>query len=234
MIAVLASGPGSNFEALAQYFKGQIQVLICNVEKAKVLELAKQYEIPSLLIPHKNFKTRGGHEIEIIENLKKFPQIKIVVLAGYMRVLSPTFFQYFRGMDPAVSPKGSPRDDNKNNAIKIINLHPAHLDEYKGAHAFEFAVENKFPRWGISVHKVTEELDSGELLNSVEFPIYPYETVAHLKQRTKVYEHQILIQTVEELLQPPTEVGGIEFGTRVEKQPGPEGPGFLPIVKKEK
>ena len=197
MIAVLASGQGSNFEALAQYFKGHIRVLICNVEKAKVLELAKQYEIPSLLIPHKKFKTRSEHEIEIIENLKKFHEIKILVLAGYMRVLSPTFFEYFRGMDSAVSPKGSPRGDN---AIKIINLHPAHLDEYKGAHAFEFAVENKFPRWGISVHKVTEELDSGELLNSVEFPIYPYETVAHLKQRTKVYEHQILIQTVEELL----------------------------------
>lgn len=177
MIAVFASGQGSNFEALAQNFPKQICALICNIEDAPVLELAKKYHIPSFLIPHKNFKTRSEHEQAIINILKEFSQIKLVVLAGYMRVLTPYFFEHYK---------------NQN----IINLHPAHLDEYKGAHAYEYAIECKYPRWGLSIHKVTKELDSGALLNSMEFPLYPYESIDDVKKRAKKFEHELLISTI--------------------------------------
>ncbi|MES2615257.1 MAG: formyltransferase family protein [Bdellovibrionota bacterium] len=182
-IAVLASGQGSNFESLAQNFPNSICALICNVEGAQVLELAKKYEVPSFLIPHKNFKTRAEHEKEIIAVLSQFKELKLIVLAGYMRVLTKTFFLEYSNSMP-----------------KIINLHPAHLEQYKGAHAYEYAVANKYPRWGLSIHEVTEELDSGQLLNSTEFTIYPQESAHELKNRIKYLEHKLLVETIKNIL----------------------------------
>lgn len=183
MIAIFASGTGSNFEALANNFPNQICALLCNVEGAPVLNLAKKNGISSFLIPHKNFKTREDHEKEILRILKQFPNLKLVVLAGYMRVLTPFFFQEFFKL-----------------GIQIINLHPAHLCDYKGPAAYEYAVENKFSRWGLSVHNVTEQLDSGELLNSTEFSVYPYETANDVKKRVKTLEHNLLVATVKNIL----------------------------------
>lgn len=180
MIAVLASGDGSNFEALAQHFPKQICALICNVESAYVIERAKKHHIPYFLIPHKNFKTRAEHEKEVIHILSQFVGVKLVVLAGYMRVLSPFFFS-----------KPLPL---------CINLHPAHLDQFKGADAYEYAVRHKYPSWGLSIHKVTQELDSGELLGACEFPLFPYESVSEVKARVKNLEHELLVSTVKRIL----------------------------------
>ncbi len=181
MIAILASGDGSNFEALASHFQKQISTLICNVEGAFVLKRAEKYHIPHFLIPHKNFSSRVEHEKEIVAQLKSFSALKLIVLAGYMRVLSPYFFKEL-------------------GHILTINLHPAHLQEYKGAHAYEYATFHKYPRWGLSIHKVTEELDSGTLLNSIEFEIYPYETVEDIKKRVKILEHKLLVNTVAKII----------------------------------
>lgn len=182
MIAVFASGQGSNFEALAQHFPNQISALICNVSLAPVLKLAEKYHIPSYDVPHKNFSTRAEHERAIISILNELNNIEFIILAGYMRVLTAQFFQLWQNKTP------------------IFNLHPAHLEEYKGAHAYEFAVKHKFPRWGLSFHEVTEKLDSGKLFSSTEFSLFPYESVEQVKARIKKLEHQFLINSVESLL----------------------------------
>ena len=181
LMVVFASGKGSNFQALANHFSNQIAALVCNKEDAPVIQIAKKYKIPCYVIPHKNYSTRSEHEIAMWNELNKINFFQFFVLAGYMRVLSPTFFEKL---------------GNK----KIINLHPAHLEEYKGAHAYEFAVDHKFPRWGLSVHDVTPELDSGALIHSTEFPIFPYESVAQLKNRAQKIEHNLLIESVQSII----------------------------------
>ena len=179
-MVVFASGKGSNFHALAQHFSTQIEALVCNREDAPVIEIAKKYNISCYVIPHKNYSTRSEHEIAVWNELNKINSFQFIVLAGYMRVLSPTFFE-------------------KLGQKKIINLHPAHLEDYKGAHAYEFAVEHKFPRWGLSVHDVTPKLDSGALIHSTEFAIFPYESVEQLKSRVQKIEHNLLVESVQSI-----------------------------------
>lgn len=186
MIFVLASGSGTNFEAIAKNFHAKINGLICNVENAKVIEKAKLLNINSFLIPHKKFSTRELHEKEIVTQIKQFPTTTLIVLAGYMRVLTPSFFKELQ--------------EQFSNPPLLINLHPAPLELYKGAHAYEYVIKHKLPYWGLSVHKVIPELDSGECLQFVSFPVFPYECVEQLKDRIRPLEHKILIDTIHSIL----------------------------------
>ncbi|WGL59405.1 formyltransferase family protein [Pigmentibacter sp. JX0631] len=187
MILVLASGSGTNFAALAKEFEQKISGLICNNPEAKVIEKAKASNINVHIIAHKNFSSREDHEKKIVECIGKYKEIKLIILAGYMRVLTATFFSELK--------------TTFNNTLPlIINLHPAPLQLYKGAHAYEYAVNNKFSHWGLSVHKVIPELDSGEVLKYISFPLFPYESAQELINRVRPLEHQILIDTVHSIL----------------------------------
>ncbi|MBX9836757.1 MAG: hypothetical protein K2X69_00445 [Silvanigrellaceae bacterium] len=185
MIIVLASGSGTNFEAIANAFPDKVKALVCNVENAKVIPKAASKKIPTFIVPHKNYTNRSEHEIALIKTIQHLNDIKVIVLAGYMRVLSPTFFEEVSKI------KSKP---------VLINLHPAPLDLYKGAHAYEYAIANKVTKWGLSVHEVIPELDSGKLLNYVSFPVFPYESEEQLKDRVRPLEHKILINTLNQIL----------------------------------
>ena len=187
MILVLASGSGTNFTALAKEFKQKISGLICNNPEAKVIEKANTLKINVHVIAHKNFSSREEHEKKIVECIGNYKKVKLIVLAGYMRVLTTTFFSELK-------------TTFKSSIPLIINLHPAPLQLYKGAHAYEYAVKNKFSQWGLSVHKVIPELDSGEVLNYISFPLFPYESAQELINRVRPLEHQILIDTVHSIL----------------------------------
>ncbi|MGY3804129.1 phosphoribosylglycinamide formyltransferase [Pigmentibacter ruber] len=187
MILVLASGSGTNFAAIAKEFKDKVSGLICNNPEAKVIEKAHNLNINVHIIAHKNFSSREEHERKIIECIGKYREVKLIVLAGYMRVLTSTFFSELHA-------------NFIHSAPLIINLHPAPLQLYKGAHAYEYAVSNKFSHWGLSVHKVIPELDSGEILNFISFPLFPYENVQDLIKRVRPLEHQILIDTIHSIL----------------------------------
>lgn len=186
MLAVLASGNGSNFEALAQSFPGQIDLLICNVPEAFVLNRARKHDIPQLVLNHRDFPNRSQHERAITAALLKIPMLKIVILAGYMRILTKIFFEDLQ--------------DFTTQGGHIINLHPAHLEDYKGPDGYGAAVLGRYPRWGLSVHEVTEVLDTGALLGSQEFAIYPYESEAEVRARAQVLEHALLVAVVKRLL----------------------------------
>ncbi|KAB8032125.1 formyltransferase family protein [Fluviispira multicolorata] len=185
MIVVFASGSGTNFEAIATAFPEQIIALICNKETAPVINKAHAKNIPCFVISHNKFSSRADHEIEIINKLKTLKNIKVIALAGYMRVLSPTFFKELKKITPTPL---------------LINLHPANLEKYKGAHAYEHAVENKYNKWELTVHEVIEELDSGRVLNSTEFEIYPNESSAQVQARVRPLEHKLLIDTLSKIL----------------------------------
>lgn len=186
MIIVFASGSGTNFEAVVRAFPNKVTALVCNIENALVISKANKLNVPCFVVPHKIYNNRANHEIAIFQNIQHIlKNIKIIVFAGYMRILSKTFFEKIENILPE---------------LKLINLHPAPLDLYKGAHALEYAVENKFSRWGLSVHDVIPEIDSGKLLNFIEFPIFPYESVKEVKEKTKILEHNILINTIHNIL----------------------------------
>jgi phosphoribosylglycinamide formyltransferase-1 len=184
MIFIFASGTGSNYEVLAKNFSSKIGALITNNKSAGAINVSLKYNIPCYIIPHNQYKNRQEHEKEILKKLNLEYNLKkndLIILAGYMRVLSPYFIN--------------------NCKCPIINLHPAHLDQYKGANAYQYALENKYPRWGISIHNVTKELDSGKLISSKESYIFPYENILTLKNRFQKLEHELVTKTVLAYLQ---------------------------------
>jgi phosphoribosylglycinamide formyltransferase-1 len=188
MMAVLASGNGSNFMALAEAFSGHIAALVCDVEGAPVLALAAGLGVPNRCVPSSHTVSRAEHEGAVLDALGSLLEgrpLRLCVLAGYMRILGAPFLEGFSARHPYA---------------RIVNLHPAHLDEYRGARAFQRAVEGRFPRWGLSVHEVTRVLDGGDLVEADEIPVLPWDTPESLHARARPVEHALLVRSVAAIL----------------------------------
>lgn len=145
-IAVFASGNGSNFEVIAEYFSGNedfpVKVLIYDKENAKCKDIALKYNIPAVYIDYKKYG-RIGSEEKIIGILKE-NRIKLSVLAGFMRVLSGDF----------INSAGMP----------IINIHPSLLPDLKGLNSIERAYNSNSVQTGITIHYVNDKIDDGEII----------------------------------------------------------------------
>ncbi len=200
-IAVFASGEGSNFEALCQQAQlleralpHRIELLLTNRTNAGVVQRAKKWKVPVSVVSHNQYPSRAKHEEAVIQSLQAHFEsgqnpLFAVVLAGYMRVLSPVFFTLFRSHWPQ---------------SHLLNLHPALLNDYKGPEAYSYAVQRRFPRWGITVHRVTEELDGGPRLKSSEHPVFPWEQAGALHKRFQSFEHSLLTTAIRDLLEGKT------------------------------
>jgi len=143
-IAVLFSGTGSNFEyILRNLHKKKLEVVlaITNNPQAGGIAFAKEFNIPLEVIDSKAFKSREEFDKKVVERLKE-QQLDLVVLAGFMRILTPIF----------------------TDTINAINLHPSLLPRHKGLHAIEKSFEDEHSEGGVTVHKVTSELDGGEIV----------------------------------------------------------------------
>jgi phosphoribosylglycinamide formyltransferase 1 len=143
--AIFASGRGSNAVKLIEAFKSgsipaRIALVVSNIEDAAVLERAREHDLPTLAISHKG-KSRQVHEKEILAHLNGIDHI---LLAGYLRVLSPYFLQNFKG--------------------KILNIHPALLPAFPGLHAAERQWEAGLKIAGATVHFVDDGVDTGPIL----------------------------------------------------------------------
>lgn len=119
---------------------------ITNNSNANGIKRAKKYNIPTIIIDNKNFDSREDFDKELVSELKK-DNLDLVVLAGFMRILTPTF------------------TDN----IKSINIHPSLLPHFKGAKAIERSFKSDMKEAGVSVHDVTTELDGGEIILQESF-----------------------------------------------------------------
>ena len=143
-IAVLFSGTGSNFEyILRNLHKKELEVVlaITNNPQAGGIAFAKEFNIPLEVIDSKAFKSREEFDKKVVERLKE-QKLDLVVLAGFMRILTPIF----------------------TDTINAINLHPSLLPRHKGLHAIERSFEDEHSEGGVTVHKVTSELDGGEIV----------------------------------------------------------------------
>tara|TARA_B100000945_G_scaffold87615_1_gene68145 strand:+ start:609 stop:1247 length:639 start_codon:yes stop_codon:yes gene_type:complete len=181
-IAVLASGKGSNFQNLVNLSRDgildiEIIKLITNKSNAGCINKAISSKIRYEVINDKDFKTSEEFEYQIINALSN-NQIELIVLAGWMKILSERFINSFKN--------------------RIINIHPSLLPSFKGNKAIERAFINKSLITGCSVHFVVPEVDSGELIVQGALAIKSDENIEDLKAKMHSLEHIILPQGISE------------------------------------
>ena len=179
-IAVLISGNGSNLEALIDacnknLINGSIRIVISNNPDAFGIERAKNHSIDYKIINNRKFKTREDFDQAILEELKD-SRPDLVVLAGFMRILSPVMTQAFKN--------------------KIINIHPSLLPKYPGLNTHNSVIENGDLKHGVTIHYVNEVLDGGQIIAQGEISVRSDETVDGLKARIHAIEHVMLPKIV--------------------------------------
>ena len=179
-VAVLVSGRGSNLQALIDAcampgFPAEIRLVLSNIEGAYGLERAAQANIPSATLPHKKFASREAFDDAMDEKLGE-AGIEFVCLAGFMRLLSPSFAKRWEG--------------------RIVNIHPSLLPSFKGLHVHEQALAAGVRISGCTVHYVVPELDSGPAILQAAVPVEPSDTPDTLAARVLEAEHRIYPQAL--------------------------------------
>jgi phosphoribosylglycinamide formyltransferase 1 len=174
-LGVMASGSGSNFEAIAQTIQtgqlhAQIRVLICNNPDAQAITRAQKFGIPTVVLNHRHYASREDLDLAIIRTLRDYG-VDWVVMAGWMRIVTPVLIQAFPD--------------------RILNIHPSLLPSFKGIHAVEQALAAGVKITGCTVHLVVPEVDSGQILIQAAVPVLPDDTVETLQNRIHVQEHVI-------------------------------------------
>lgn len=178
-VAVLISGSGSNLQSIidqteAGFLPIRICCVIANKPDAFGLERARKHGIAAVCIPSKG-KTREEHEREIVAELDA-RGVELVVLAGYMRLLGHELLERYRG--------------------RVINIHPALLPSFPGAHGYEDAWNYGVKVSGCTVHFVDEGCDTGPIILQAVNPIQPDDTLETFRQRGLAIEHKALPEAI--------------------------------------
>ena len=174
-IVVLVSGNGSNLQAIIdacqqQQIAGKISAVISNKSDAFGLQRAKAADIPALFIDHKSFASREAYDQQLQAEITSFAP-DLIVLAGFMRILTPEFVANFAG--------------------KMLNIHPSLLPKYKGLHTHQRAIDAGDTEHGASVHFVTADLDGGPIVLQSKVPVFAGESADELAERVQVQERQM-------------------------------------------
>lgn len=174
-IVVLISGSGSNMQAIAESVqKGEIPAemagVISNRPNVLGLERAESMNIPNEVLDHKDFDSREEFDIQLIRRIEDY-EPDLVVLAGFMRILTEKFTRYFEG--------------------RMINIHPSLLPKYQGLNTHKRAIEDGEKEHGVTVHFVTEELDGGPSIIQAVVPILDDDSPDSLQKRVQQQEHII-------------------------------------------
>ena len=174
-LAVLVSGNGSNLQSIIDSINigeinANISLVMSNVETAFALTRAKQENLKSAFLNHKNFLSRESFDLALSELLIKH-KVDLIVLAGFMRILSNSFIEKF----------------NK----KIINIHPSLLPKYPGLKTHEKVMNNNDKYHGVTIHLVDEGLDSGPIIAQARFKATKYEDIDSLITKVHSLEHKL-------------------------------------------
>lgn len=174
-LGILASGSGSNMGAIAaaisnRELDAQIMVVIYNNPEAMVRERAAKLGIPTVLINHRDYSSREDLDRAIIQTLAKY-QVELVIMAGWMRVVTQVLIEAF--------------------GDRILNIHPSLLPSFRGTHAIQQALDYGVKIAGCTVHIVSLEVDSGKILEQAAVAVLENDTATSLQQRIQVQEHII-------------------------------------------
>lgn len=188
-VAVLASGSGTNFEAIVQVARSRnwpvVFVLISDRPRAKVIRRANRLGVPTLVLPSRAFPSRDAYNQALLRELQALEPLDLVVLAGYMKILPPDIVRAFQG--------------------RLINIHPSLLPAYPGLHAIQRAFEAGEKKTGVTVHWVDEGVDTGPVIAQVEVPIFPDDTLESLEARVHEAEHRLYPRVIGKILGFPTD-----------------------------
>ena len=178
-LAVLASGKGTNFEALIRatdnLLDANIVCLIVNKEKCGAIKIAKKYKIPYILVDHKSFGTREELDRELIKILSNY-KVELVVMAGWMRVVTKVLIENYKH--------------------RIVNIHPSLLPAFKGSNSISDCINSTVKIAGCTVHLVEEEVDSGEILIQGALPVNQSDNEEKLITKIQLIEHKLLYKGV--------------------------------------
>lgn len=178
-IVILISGGGSNMAAIvraadrdrwSERFGARIAAVISNKPEAGGLAIARSHGIETAVVPHKDFPSREAFD-EALANAVDPHSPALVVLAGFMRILTPAFVGRYAG--------------------RLINIHPSLLPAFPGLNTHQRAIDAGCKVAGVTVHQVTTELDHGPILAQAVVPVLPDDTATSLAGRVLAQEHQL-------------------------------------------
>jgi phosphoribosylglycinamide formyltransferase-1 len=181
-LAVLISGNGSNLQAIidaiaAGTLNATIVCVVSNNPDAYGLERAQQANIPTHVLNHRNYKQREDYDAALQSLLEPF-QPHLIILAGFMRILSPGFVATYAG--------------------RILNIHPSLLPKYPGLNTHEQVLANGDKEHGCTVHLVTADLDQGPIIKQARLTVLTSDTLESLKQRVHSLEHTLYPQAIQQ------------------------------------
>ncbi len=179
-LGVMASGSGSNLEAIAHAIQrgelnAQVQVLVYNNPNCKAVARAERLGIPAVLLNHRDFDSREALD-QAIADVMQAHQVEWVIMAGWMRIITPVLINAFPG--------------------RMLNIHPSLLPSFPGARAVEQALAAQVKITGCTVHVVELAVDSGPIVMQAAVPVLPDDTVETLHARIQVQEHRIFPQAI--------------------------------------
>ncbi|WP_250657612.1 phosphoribosylglycinamide formyltransferase [Alkalimarinus coralli] len=174
-LVVLISGSGSNLQAIIDATQNgtlpaRIKAVICNKEDAFGLTRAADAGLVTEVVSHKGFDSREAFDQALQKTIDQYAP-DLVVLAGFMRILTPEFVRHYSG--------------------RMLNIHPSLLPKYRGLHTHQRAIEAGDAEHGVTVHFVTEELDGGPNVLQARVSISDDETPESLAKKVLIQEHQI-------------------------------------------
>jgi len=186
-IVILISGRGSNMISIVDAIQAgdlpvKVAAVISNRPDAAGLNFAQQANIPTAVINHKDFASREDFDIALATEIDKYAP-KLVVLAGFMRILTTGFVEHFTG--------------------KLVNIHPALLPKFKGLNTHQRAIDAGETEHGASVHIVTPELDDGPVVMQARVAVLPDDTEETLAARVLEQEHKLYPAAINLLLNKP-------------------------------
>lgn len=175
-IAVFASGSGSNFQVIAEQFP--VEFVFSDHRDAYVLERAQNLDVASYAFELKEFDNKAAYEKALVDLLDEH-QIDLVCLAGYMKIVGPTLLAAYEG--------------------RIINIHPAYLPEFPGAHGIQDAWDAGVAESGVTIHYVDSGVDTGKIIHQVRVPRLETDTIETFETRIHEAEYKLYPQVLKEL-----------------------------------
>jgi phosphoribosylglycinamide formyltransferase-1 len=182
-VAVFASGGGSNFQAIADAIaegrlQAELKLLVCDKPQAQVVERAAKAGIPAFVFRPKEYAGREAYEEEILRRLRE-AGVELVILAGYMRILTDVMVQGYWG--------------------RMLNIHPSLLPSFPGMHAVRQALDYGVKVTGVTVHIVDGGLDSGPIVAQRAVELHAGDTEDSVSERIHLIEHQLYPQVVQDI-----------------------------------
>ncbi len=180
-LGVLVSGSGSNLQAIidnveAGRLDARIKVVVSNLPEVYALERAKKHGIPAVVLGHREYKIRQDFDQKLVDVLKSH-EVELVILAGFMRIITPVLLRSF--------------------PMRVMNIHPALLPAFPGTHVWQAEVDYGVKFAGCTVHFVDEGTDTGPIIIQAVVPVYDDDTADSLNARILKQEHKIYSQAIQ-------------------------------------